>query len=148
MKYSVLIATALTDDALDLLRAANDVEVRIVDPADLAQVGQCIREADALIIRDDLTVNAALLASGQKLKVIGRAGVGLAGIDVEAATARGVIVMNTPGANAIAAAEYTFTLLLALSRQIIPAHLDLKGGRWARQAHVGIELYGKTLGLI
>jgi D-3-phosphoglycerate dehydrogenase len=147
MKHTVLVATTLTHDALTFLRDAKDIDVQIVPP-DPKQVHKAITNADALIIRDDITVDAPLLANAKRLKVIGRSGVGLAGIDVEAATARGVIVMNTPGANAVATSEYTFGLMLALCRNIIPAHLDIQQGTWSRHDHLGLELYGKTLGLI
>ncbi|MEP7284743.1 MAG: phosphoglycerate dehydrogenase [Chloroflexota bacterium] len=147
MTFTVLVATTLTNEAMDLLRAAPDIEILLAEP-DTDQVRDTIAAADALIIRDDVIIDAELLAGANKLKVIGRAGVGLAGIDVEAATARGVIVMNTPGANAIAAGEYTFALMLALCRQVIPAHIDVQQDIWSRNAHLGIELYGKTLGLI
>src|SRR5258708_40115292 len=147
MKYTVLIATTLTDDAMAFLRDAKDIEVINTGP-DAKQVQKNIANADALIIRDDLTIDAKLLGAAKRLKVIGRAGVGLAGIDVETATAQGVIVMNTPGANSIAAGEYTLALMLALCRQVIAAHADLKAGAWTRDAHLRIELYGKTLGLV
>jgi D-3-phosphoglycerate dehydrogenase len=147
MKHTIVVATTLTDEALAVLRGAKDVEVLVTGP-DPARVQKALESADALIIRDELSVDAALLAAGKRLRVIGRAGVGLAGIDVEMATTRGVIVMHTPGANAIAACEYAFTLMLALCRQIIPAHLDLKSGIWARQSYPGFELCNKTLGLI
>src|SRR5258708_10762085 len=147
MKYTILVATTLTEDATAFMRAAKDIEVISTGP-DPKLVRKHIASADALIIRDDLTVDAQLLADGKRLRAIGRAGVGLAGIDVEAATTRGVIVMNTPGANSIAAGEYTFALMLALCRQIIPAHISLQAGNWTRNAHLGIELYGKILGLI
>src|SRR3954452_15233066 len=98
MKYNILVATTLTDDAMAVFQDAKDIELTMVGP-DLKQVRKCIAAADALIIRDDITVDAELIAEAKRLKVIGRAVVGLAGIDVEAATARGVIVTNTPGAN-------------------------------------------------
>jgi D-3-phosphoglycerate dehydrogenase len=147
VKYTILIATTLTDEALAFLRDAKDVELIQCD-ADAKLVASQIAQADALIIRDDVEVDAKLLDAASRLKVIGRAGVGLAGIDVEAATAGGVIVMNTPGANSIAAGEYTFALMLALCRNMIPAHNDLTKGDWSRNGHLGVELYGKTLGLI
>src|SRR5258708_3023289 len=146
MTYTILVATTLTDEALQELLQAPDVAIiRATDPS---QVRQGIADADALILRDEIQVDSKLLAEAKHLKVIGRAGVGLAGIDVEPPTSPAVIVMNTPAPNAIAAAEYTFTLMLALCRRVIPAHVDLQAGRWARTAHLGIELYGKTLGLI
>jgi len=147
MTYSILVATTLNEDALALLHGALDVALTVVN-ADTSATTSAIETADALIIRDDFPVDAALLTAGKRLKVIGRAGVGLAGIEVEAATVRGVIVMNTPGANAIAAAEYTFALLLALSRGVIPAHNALTAGEWQRADHTGLQLYGKTLGII
>lgn len=147
MKYTILVATTLTQEALAFLRNCEDVDLRVV-PSVGIEVDKVIHHTDALIIRDELTVDAALLANTKRLKVIGRAGVGLAGIDMEAATTRGVIVMNTPGTNSIATGEYAFTMMLALSRQLVPAHLDLRNGLWTRQQHLGIELYGKCLGLI
>ncbi|MFN8420522.1 MAG: NAD(P)-dependent oxidoreductase [Anaerolineae bacterium] len=147
MKHTILVATTLTEEALKFLQNAKDVEVIIVKPTP-AEVSREIGAAEALIIRDEVQVDSALLDEGKKLKVIGRAGVSLTGIDVETATQRGVIVMNTPGANSIAAGEYALGLMLALSRQIIPAHLELAQGQWERQTHLGIELYGKCLGLI
>lgn len=147
MKHTILVATTLTEEALKFLQNAKDVEVVTVKPTP-AEVSREIGAAEALIIRDEVQVDSALLDEGKKLKVIGRAGVSLTGIDVEAATQRGVIVMNTPGANATAAGEYALALMLALSRQIIPAHSELAQGQWERQTHLGIELYGKCLGLI
>ncbi len=147
MKHSILVATTLTEDALSALTSASDIDLKVIPP-EAAAVKRAIGTANALIIRDDFPVDAALLAEAHQLKVVGRAGVGLAGIDVETATARGVIVMNTPGANAIAAAEYTLALLLALSRELIPAHNALANGLWERGTHTGLQLYGKTLGLI
>src|SRR5258708_27195277 len=129
------------------LRAAKDLDVTLTPP-EAAQVKKHIADTHALLIRDDFPIDASMLADAQRLKVIGRAGVGLAGIDVEAATARGVIVMNTPGANSVATAEYTLALMLAMCRQVIAAHADLKAGAWTRDAHLRIELYGKTLGLV
>jgi len=147
MKHTILVATSLTDAALAFLTRTPNAEIKLVGP-DLAAIRAEIKHADALIIRDDVPVSAELLEAGSRLKVIGRAGVGLAGIDVETATTRGVIVMNTPGANATSTAEYTFALMLALTRQVIPAHQEVAGGQWDRHAHLGSELYGKTLGLI
>jgi D-3-phosphoglycerate dehydrogenase len=147
MKYTILVATPLTNDALAVLQQAKDVELKVVKP-DLLTVHGLIHSADGLIIRDDFPVDATLLAEGKRLKIIGRVGVSLAGIDVDTATQRGVIVMNTPGANAVAAAEYTLTLILALSRPLISAHNALSTQKWERGAYSGVQLHGKTLGLI
>ncbi len=147
MTYTIFVTTTLTGEALDFLRRSEGVEVRILPP-NRAEVLRAIGEADGLIIRDELQVDAELLAHAGRLKVVGRVGVGLAGIDIEAATARGVMVMHTPGVNAISTAEYTFALMLVLARQVIPAHTELGRGLWLRQAHIGTELYGKVLGII
>jgi D-3-phosphoglycerate dehydrogenase len=147
VKYTVVVATTLTDDALALLRNAKDIDL-IVCNSEPRQIQKAVENADALILRDEVAVDAALLSTAKRLRVVGRAGVGLAGIDVETATAHGVIVMNTPGANAIAAAEYTFALLLALCREVVPAHLGVQNGPGGSAPHLGIELCGKTLGLI
>jgi D-3-phosphoglycerate dehydrogenase / 2-oxoglutarate reductase len=147
MNYTILVATPLTEAALHYFDSQKDIETRLV-PAQPEAIAQHIALADALIVRDEVNINAELLDTGRRLKVIGRAGVGLTGIDVDLATKRGIIVMNTPGANAVSTAEYTFTLMLALARQVIAAHQELKEGIWGRQAHLGSELYGKTLGLI
>lgn len=145
MKYTILIITPLTAAALEHLNRLPDIEAQVTRPDEAAHH---LPDADALILRDEIPVDAALLAGARRLKVVGRVGAGLSGIDVEAATVRGVIVMNTPGVNATSAAEYTFALLLALCRKIIPAHLDVGRGSWTRQVYQGIELAGKTLGLI
>ena len=147
MAYTIVVATTLEDEALDTLRQAADVRFNLV-PSTPEAVLAALADADALIIRDEIPIDSILLAAGTHLKVIGRAGAGLAGIDVDAATTRGVIVMNTPGTNAVAAAEHTIGLILALSRETIPAHNALASGQWERAAHLGIQLYGKTLALI
>src|SRR3954451_1902049 len=100
MKYTVLAATTLTAEAVTIFHEAKDVDL-ITVPPEARQVLKVLPNADALIIRDELQVDASMITAGKRLRVIGRAGVGLAGIDVETATSRGVIVMNTPGANAV-----------------------------------------------
>lgn len=147
MAFTVLVATTLNPEAMRYLVDQPDLNVVTVPPT-LNDVTRAIREADALILRDELPVDAALLSEGRRLKVIGRAGVGLAGIDMDEATARGIMVMITPGANAIATGEHTMGLMLALCRQVIPAHNALAQGQWERQTHIGLQLSGKTLGLI
>jgi D-3-phosphoglycerate dehydrogenase len=103
---------------------------------------------DALIIRSGTRPDADVIAAGTKLKVIGRAGIGVDNVDLAAATAHGVRVINTPRANSIATAEQTLTLMLAVSRYTVPAHNSLAAGEWNRSQFVGTELYGKTLGVI
>jgi len=107
-----------------------------------------ISDADALLVRSAVDVNAGLLEHAQKLKVIGRAGVGVDNIDLDAATRLGIAVMNTPGANAVAVAEHTFALMLALARHITRADVTTRGGKWEKKSLQGTELRGKTLGIV
>jgi D-3-phosphoglycerate dehydrogenase len=112
------------------------------------QLCEIIGDYDVLIVRSATKVNASVIEKGKKLKIIGRAGVGLDNIDVEAATQRGIIVMNAPEGNTISAAEHTFGLILAMARQIPSACASMKSGKWDRKKFMGTELFGKTLGII
>jgi len=107
-----------------------------------------IADIDALVIRSATKVTAKALAAATRLKVIGRAGVGVDNVNVEAATERGIVVMNTPGGNTLSTAEQTFSLLLALSRKIPQAHASMVAGKWDKKSFEGTELNGKTLGII
>src|SRR5499425_2241337 len=107
-----------------------------------------VKEADALIVRSATKVNAELLTHAARLRVIGRAGVGVDNVDLEAATQRGVVVMNTPGGNAVSVAEHTVALILALARHLPHADISLKQGKWEKKKLLGTEVRGKTLGLI
>ena len=112
------------------------------------KVKASIENAEALIVRSGTAVTSEVLASAKKLKVVGRAGAGVDNIDVDAATRHGVIVMNTPGGNTVAAAEHTMSLMLALARNVPAAYESLRQGKWERKEFVGTELSGKTLGII
>src|SRR5207253_9810939 len=103
--------------------------------------------ADALLVRSETRVTRELLEAAPHLRVIGRAGAGVDTIDVDAATARGIVVVYAPGGNAVAAAEHTLALLFALARRVAAADAALKRGQWSRSAYIGSELTGKTLGL-
>ena len=107
-----------------------------------------IGELDALIVRSQTKVTAKAMAAAKRLKVIGRAGVGVDNVDTVAATERGIVVMNTPGGNTISTAEHTFSLLLSLARKIPQAHASIAAGKWDRKSFEGTELCGKTLGII
>lgn len=148
-QFHVLVATDLTDESLALLRQAEDVSFEIVPP-NPATLRPRLREAHALISRDDLTVDDALLEHAPHLRIIARVTAGIAHVDVDSATQRGILVMNTPGANAIAAGEHTLTLMLALSRRLPLAHNSLREGYWLldRKRQAGVQLFGKTLGII
>ncbi len=143
----VLVTEKLAAAGLDLLRdAGHEVDVRLgCTPAELHEA---IADADGLIIRSATTVDAEMLAAANQLTVIGRAGVGLDNVDVDTATARGVIVANAPTSNSISAAEHTMAMILAVARNIPQAHRALVDGRWERSSWSGTELHDKTLGIV
>jgi D-3-phosphoglycerate dehydrogenase len=143
----VLVTEEIAAKGLDLLRdAGHDVDVQIgLDEAGLAAA---VKGAQAIIIRSATTVTAELLAAGDELKIVGRAGIGLDNVDVDAATDHNVLVANAPFSNAITAAEHTLAMLLAQARNIAQAHAALIDGRWERSKWNGVELAEKTLGII
>jgi D-3-phosphoglycerate dehydrogenase len=104
--------------------------------------------ADAILVRSATFVDAAMMDKAPKLRVIGRAGVGVDNVDLEAATKRGIVVMNTPGGNAVAVAEHTFALMLVMARQLVRADSTMKAGKWEKKTLQGTELRGKTLGIV
>lgn len=148
-KFDVLVATDLTEDSLRVLNSADDIALHSVTPT-VQNVRDGLKTAHALIARDDVVIDRSLLADAPNLRIIARVGAGLSGIDLDAATGRGIIVMNTPGVSATAAGEHAMTLMLALSRKLIVAHNSLKDGWWLldRKRQAGTQLLGKTLGLI
>ena len=142
----VLVAESVGEPGLDLLRGSHEVEVQLGMGRD-----QLLRELphfDALIVRSGVKVDAEAIAAGQRLLVIGRAGVGTDNIDLGAATAAGIAVVNAPNANTIAAAEHTLALMLSLARRLAAADASLRRGEWRRGDFVGTELSGKTLGIV
>ncbi len=142
----VLVRERIADSGVELLRRDFDVELGLdMSPEELSER---IAEFDALIVRSATKVTADLIARAERLKVIGRAGTGVDNVDVEAATKRGIVVVNAPESNSVAAAEHTLALALALCRKIPQAHATLVAGEWARSRFAGAELYGKTLGVI
>jgi D-3-phosphoglycerate dehydrogenase / 2-oxoglutarate reductase len=148
-KLTVLVATDLTDESLSVLKSAKDIEVQLVAPK-TKNVREAIKTAHAMIARDDVLVDSDLMDAAPNLKVIGRMSAALNGIDIEAATTRGIMVSNTPGTSAIAAGEHTIALMLALSRRLVDTHVALKEGWWLldRKRQAGTQLFGKTLGII
>ena len=142
----MLVADPLSETGVAALAAVADVDVRVgLDkPALLAVIG----DYDAIVVRSQTVVDADVIAAAGRLKVIARAGIGLDNVDVDAATARGVLVCNAPQSNVISAAEHTVALLLALARRIPEADRSLRAGRWERSALEGVELAGKTLGIL
>ncbi|MGI8532843.1 MAG: phosphoglycerate dehydrogenase [Geodermatophilaceae bacterium] len=142
----VLVAEELAPSALEML--AGDCELRHVDGADRAALLPALADAEAILVRSATSVDAEALAAAPRLRVVARAGVGLDNVDVEAATARGVMVINAPQSNIVSAAEHAMGLLLAAARHIAPAHEALQQGRWSRSSFTGTELDGKTVGIV
>jgi D-3-phosphoglycerate dehydrogenase len=143
----ILVTEEIADGGLDRLRAAgHEVDVRLGLSAD--ELLAVVPGAHALIIRSATTVTDEVLAAGSDLVVVGRAGIGLDNVDVEAATRRGVMVVNAPQSNIVSAAEHTMALMLAQARNVPQAHAALKAGRWERSKWEGVELVDKTLGVV
>ncbi len=142
-KAKVLVRESIADAGIELLRSKFDVDVDADSPLD-----EIIGRYDALIVRSATKVTAEVIARGDRLKVIGRAGVGVDNVDVDAATRRGIVVANAPESNVISAAEHTIGLLVALARNIPQAHGALVAGRWERSKWGGVELADKVLGVL
>lgn len=146
--YHILVPDNLDKAGLTLLSKAEGVTVQAAAKMSRDEVLAAIPSADALIIRSATKVDRAMLAVAGKVRIVGRAGVGVDNVDLQAATERGVIVMNAPDGNTVATAELALGMMIALARHIPAAHLSLGAGQWERKAYMGIELRGKTLGLI
>ena len=144
----ILVADSVSERAVEILREQASWDVVFLPNKAGANVAEEIRDADALVVRSATKVTSELLASAERLRVIGRAGIGVDNVDLDAATQKGVVVMNTPGGNAVSVAEHTLALLLALARRIPQADASMKQGRWEKKKLEGMELRGKTLGLI
>jgi D-3-phosphoglycerate dehydrogenase len=139
----VLVREAIAPAGVDLLRERFDVDVDL--DSELADI---IDRYDAIVVRSATKLTAELIDRATRLKVIGRAGVGVDNVDVDAATRRGIVVANAPESTVVSAAEHTIGLLVGLARNIPQAHAALKQGRWERKEYGGIELAGKTLGVL
>ncbi len=144
----ILIAESISERALELLHAERSWEVVYLPGTRQELLAEELRDADALIVRSATRVSAELLDHAAQLRAIGRAGVGVDNVDLEAATKKGIVVMNTPGGNAVSVAEHTMALLLALARRLVRADSSLKNGQWEKEKLLGSELRSKTLGLI
>jgi D-3-phosphoglycerate dehydrogenase len=144
----ILIADPISTRGVELLRANPAFQVDENTGLKEEQLLLIIGEYEALVVRSQTKVNKRVIDAAKKLRVIGRAGVGVDNVDVEAATRRGIIVMNTPGGNTISTAEHTFSMMMSLARKIPQAHASVKAGKWDRKSFEGVELYNKTLGII
>jgi D-3-phosphoglycerate dehydrogenase / 2-oxoglutarate reductase len=142
----ILVVEPLAAEGLELLRRHHDVAERIGLPRE--EIAAILPEYDALVVRSQVKVDAQLIASGTRLVVIGRAGVGVDNVDLEAATRAGIVVVNAPTGNTIAAAELTLALLFGLARKTAAADASMRRGEWKRSQFTGIEVRGKTLGIV
>src|SRR5262245_8265203 len=149
MAPRVLVPDALSDAGVKIFQnRRNDTVFHPTLAADKDKLAEMIGDFDGLAIRSATKVTAKLLEKAKKLRVVGRAGIGVDNVDIPAATARGVIVMNTPFGNSITTAEHAITLMLALARQIPQADASTQAGKWEKNRFMGVEITGKTLGVI
>src|SRR2546422_7579662 len=142
---NILIAEPLAAAGIELFQSQPGWNTIVSNPKEYAQH---LCEADALLVRSAVQVTKEVLAQAPNLRVIGRAGVGIDNVDLDAATAAGVLVMNTPGGNAVSVAEHTLALMLAMARYIPQATASTKSGKWEKKKFLGSELRGKTLGIV
>jgi D-3-phosphoglycerate dehydrogenase len=148
MMAKVLVTDSLAPQGLEILERAQGIEVENAPGLDPDVLLEKIQTADALIIRSGTKVTAEVINAGDRLAVVGRAGIGVDNVDVPAASARGVVVMNTPGGNTVTTAEHAIALLVALARHIPQATASMRAGKWEKKKFVGLELYNRTLGVI
>jgi len=142
----ILITEDLVGEAVALLRSQHDVDIR--EGLSQAELASAVGDYDALVVRSRSRVTREVLEGGRRLKLVARAGIGVDNIDLDAATQRGVMVINVPNGNVVAVAEHTVGLMLALARHIPKADAALRAGKWAKSGLEGVEVSGKTLGII
>ena len=144
----VLIADSMAPECIDILKEPAGLTVDVKTGMSPAELKKCIGAYAGIVIRSATKLTADILKKAAKLQVIGRAGTGLDNVDIAAATRAGIIVMNTPGGNTVSTAEHTFSMLLALSRNIPQAHGSLQAGKWDKKSFKGVEVYNKVLGVV
>ncbi len=147
-KLKVLVADPISPRGVEDLQRDGAFDVIFQTGLKEDQLLEIIPDCAALVVRSETKVNQRVLDAAKALRVVGRAGVGVDNVDVEAATARGVIVMNTPDGNTISTAEHAFSLLVSIARTIPQAHASVAAGKWERKKFQGVELYGKTLAIL
>ncbi|MDK2971351.1 MAG: D-3-phosphoglycerate dehydrogenase / 2-oxoglutarate reductase [Candidatus Sumerlaeota bacterium] len=146
MTYKILVSDKLSEDGLEVLRKAG-FEVDHLPEITQEEIRECIAKYHAWVIRSRSKATAEILEKAENLKVVGRAGVGVDNVDIDAASKRGIIVMNTPGGNTISTAEHAISMMMALARKIPAADASMKAGKWDKKSFMGAELRGKTLGV-
>src|SRR5271157_32663 len=146
---NVLVCDPISPKGIALLQQRPEFKVTVLkQKTPEAELLPLVKEAHALVVRSETKVTKKVIDAAPNLRVVGRAGVGVDNVDVDAATQRGIVVMNTPGGNTISTAELTFSMLMALARKIPQAHMSMKEGKWSRKDFQGTELYNKTLGIL
>ncbi len=146
-KPRVLVADSISSKGIELLAAGEQLLVDVKTGLKEKELISIAADYSALVVRSQTKVTANVIDAAKRLKAVGRAGVGVDNVDVEAATRRGVIVMNTPSGNTVSTAEHAFSLLVSIARNIPQAHLSVKEGKWDRKSFEGVELQGKTIGI-
>ena len=147
-KPKVLVADPVSERGVAELQEGGLVDVTVKTGLKEDALLEIIGEFDGLVVRSQTKVNAKVIEAAKKLKVVGRAGVGVDNVDVDAATKRGIVVMNTPAGNTISTAEHAFSLMMSISRNIPQADASMKSGKWDRKSFEGVELYEKTLAIL
>jgi D-3-phosphoglycerate dehydrogenase / 2-oxoglutarate reductase len=147
-KKKVLVADAISPKGIEALTASSDLAVDVRIGLKESELIDIIAPYSALVVRSQTKVTAKVIDAARALKAIGRAGVGVDNVDVDAATRRGIIVMNTPGGNTVSTAEHAFSLLVSIARSIPQADASVKSGKWDRKNFEGVELNGKTIGIL
>ena len=148
MAIRILISDSLSKEAVEILEKEKEFKVDVNTKLTPEELKKAIVNYEALVVRSGTKVTKDIIAAADKLKIIGRAGVGLDNVDVDAASKKGIIVVNTPGGNTMSTAEHTFSMMLSLSRNIAQADASMRRGEWERKKFMGVELYGKTLGIV
>ena len=148
MATKILISDSLAEDGINILKSEKNFKVDVKTKLPPEELKKIIPDYDVLIVRSQTKVTKDVISCAKNLKFIGRAGVGLDNIDINEASKKGIVVMNAPEGNTISTAEHAFSLILSLSRNIPQADLSVKKGEWERKKFMGVELYGKTLGVI
>lgn len=144
----ILISDKLADEGIHILKEVKEFQVDCRTGLSPEELKKIIKDYDALIVRSETKVTADIIEAAERMRFIGRAGVGLDNVDLKAATKKGIVAMNTPAGNTTSTAEHTMSLILSLARNIPQACASLKAGKWERSKFSGVELYGKTLGVI
>jgi D-3-phosphoglycerate dehydrogenase len=148
MGYRVLVSDSLAEEGIEVFRRAEGVEVDVETGLSPEELKAVIVDYDAIAIRSGTKLTGDIIEAAERLKVIGRAGIGVDNVDLDAATRKGIVVMNTPEGNTITTAEHTISMLMALARRIPQATASVKAGKWEKKRFMGTEVFNKTLGII